>query len=41
MGDQWINDYLFKYIDKDIFKIIKYEEIMQFLKYEKLSRAVK
>ena len=41
MGDQWINDCLFKYIDKDIFKIIKYEEIMQFLKYEKLSRAVK
>ena len=29
MGDQLINTYLFKYIDKDIFKIIECEEIMQ------------
>ena len=27
--DQWINDYLVTYIEKDIFKTIKCEEIMQ------------
>ena len=39
MGDQWINDCSFKYIDKDIFKITECEVIMQFSKYEKLSRG--
>ena len=29
IGDQWINDCLVTYIEKDIFKTIKYEEIMQ------------
>ena len=29
MGDQWINDCLVTYIDKDIFNIIEYKEIMQ------------
>ena len=29
IGDQWINDCLVTYIEKDIFKIIKCEEIMQ------------
>ena len=29
MGDQWINDCLVTYIDKDIFKTIECEEIMQ------------
>ena len=29
IGDQWMNDYLVTYIEKDIFKIIKCEEIMQ------------
>ena len=29
MGDQWINDYLVTYIDKDIFKTIECKEIMQ------------
>ena len=28
IGDQWINDYLVTYIDKDIFKTIECEEIM-------------
>ena len=28
MGDQWINDCLVTYIDKDIFKTIECEEIM-------------
>ena len=28
MRDQWINDCLVTYIDKDIFKTIEYEEIM-------------
>ena len=28
MGDQWINDCLVTYIDKDIFMTIKCEEIM-------------
>ena len=28
IGDQWMNDYLVTYIEKDIFKIIKCEEIM-------------
>ena len=27
--DQWMNDYLVTYIEKDIFKTIKCEEIMQ------------
>ena len=29
MGDQWINDCLVTYIDKDIFKTIECKEIMQ------------
>ena len=29
IGDQWMNDYLVTYIEKDIFKTIKCEEIMQ------------
>ena len=29
MRDQWINDCLVTYIDKDIFKTIECEEIMQ------------
>ena len=29
IGDQWMNDCLVTYIEKDIFKIIKREEIMQ------------
>ena len=29
MRNQLINDYLVTYIDKDIFKIIEYKEIMQ------------
>ena len=29
IGDQWMNDCLLTYIEKDIFKIIKCEEIMQ------------
>ena len=29
MRNQLINDYLITYIDKDIFKIIEYKEIMQ------------
>ena len=29
IGDQWMNDCLVTYIEKDIFKTIKYEEIMQ------------
>ena len=29
MRDQWINDCLVTYIDKDIFKIIECKEIMQ------------
>ena len=29
IGDQWMNDCLVTYIEKDIFKNIKYEEIMQ------------
>ena len=29
IGDQWMNDCLVTYIEKDIFKIIKCEEIMQ------------
>ena len=28
IGDQWMNDCLVTYIEKDIFKTIKYEEIM-------------
>ena len=28
MGDQWINDCLVTYVDKDIFKTIECEEIM-------------
>ena len=28
IGDQWMNDYLVTYIEKDIFKTIKCEEIM-------------
>ena len=28
MGDQWINDCLVTYIDKNIFRTIKCEEIM-------------
>ena len=28
MRDQWINDYLVTYIDKDMFKTIECEEIM-------------
>ena len=28
IGDQWINDYLVTYIDKDMFKTIECEEIM-------------
>jgi hypothetical protein len=29
MGDQWMNDCLISYIEKDIFKTISNEEIMQ------------
>ena len=29
IGDQWMNDCLVTYIEKDIFKAIKCEEIMQ------------
>ena len=29
MGNQWINDCLVRYIDKDIFKTIECEKIMQ------------
>ena len=29
IGDQWMNDYLVTYIEKDIFKTIECEEIMQ------------
>ena len=29
IGDQWMNDCLVTYIEKDIFKTIKWEEIMQ------------
>ena len=29
IGDQWINDCLVTYIEKDVFKTIKCEEIMQ------------
>ena len=29
MGDQWINDCLVTYIDKDIFKTIECKKIMQ------------
>ena len=29
IGDQWMNDYLVTYNEKDIFKTIKCEEIMQ------------
>ena len=29
IGDQWMNDCLVTYIEKDIFKTIKCEEIMQ------------
>ena len=29
IGDQWMNDCLVSYIEKDIFKTIKCEEIMQ------------
>jgi hypothetical protein len=29
MGDQWMNDCLITYIEKDIFKIISNEEILQ------------
>ena len=29
IGEQWMNDYLVTYIEKDIFKTIKCEEIMQ------------
>jgi hypothetical protein len=28
IGDQWMNDYLITYIEKDIFKTISNEEIM-------------
>ena len=28
IGNQWINDYLVTYIDKDMFKTIECEEIM-------------
>ena len=31
IGDQWMNDCLVTYIEKDIFKTIKCEEIMQWL----------
>ena len=29
IGDQWMNDCLVTYIEKDIFKTIKYEKIIQ------------
>jgi len=29
MGGQWMNDYLVTYIEKDIFKTISNEKIMQ------------
>ena len=29
IGDQWINDCLVTYIEKNIFKTIEYEKIMQ------------
>jgi hypothetical protein len=29
MGDEWMNDCLITYIEKDIFKTISNEEIMQ------------
>ena len=29
IGDQWMNDCLVTYIEKDIFKTIKWEEIIQ------------
>ena len=29
IGDQWMNDYLVTYIEKDMFKTMKCEEIMQ------------
>ena len=43
MRDQWINDCLVTYIDKDIFKTIEREEIMQWFqnmknRWEQLSK---
>ena len=40
IGDQWMNNCLVTYIEKDIFKTIECEEIMQVSKYEKSSRAI-
>ena len=43
IGDQWMNDCLVTYIEKDIFKTIKCEEIMQWFQnmknhWEQLSK---
>ena len=41
IGDKWINDCLVTYIEKDIFKTIKCEEIMQrFQNIKKSLRAI-
>ena len=41
IGDQWMNDCLVTYIEKDIFKTIKCEEIMQrFQNIKKSLRAI-
>ena len=39
MGDQWINDFLITYIEKDIFKTISNEEIMQRFQSMKTRRG--
>ena len=38
MRDQWINDCLVTYVDKDIFKTIECEEIMQWFQNMKNCR---
>ena len=38
IGDQWMNDCLVTYIEKDIFKTIKCEEIMQQFQNKKKNR---
>ena len=38
IGDQWMNDCLVTYIEKDIFKTIKCEEIMQ--RFQNIKKIV-
>ena len=39
IGDQWMNDYLVTYIEKNIFKTIEYEKIMQLFQNMKNRRG--